>query len=210
MLNQTDIMTTLAYLMGERTIPTTAVESRQDFIQRTVEEVYRAYPWSFANANATLTVDSGTATLPSNFDSQHKLYVYFYNGTEQVALDEINIGDSDMYVDGDRRYWLDKIGNNTYLIKTKDTDISSVIANHQTVAPELNASIATPFPDRMTIALGAKRYIKLAEDPNADIAQDERIFKNRLSENVAAVQTSRPLKRFRKIYEANRYRLGED
>lgn len=210
MLNQTDIMTTLAYLMGERTIPTTATESRQDFIQRTIEEIYRAYPWPFANANATLTVDNGTATLPSNLDAQHKLYVYFYEGTTQTALDEISLGDSDMYGDGDRRFWLEKTGDNTYVIKTKDTDITTLIANHQTVAPSVNASIQTPFSDRMTVALGAKRYIKLAEDPNADVAQDEKLFQTRLGENIAAVQTSRPLKKFRKIYEANNYRLGEN
>lgn len=210
MLNQTDIMTTLTYLMGERSIPTTATESRKDFIQRTLEEIYRVYRWPFANANATLSVSSGTATLPSTFDTQHKLYVYFYNGDSQIALDEISVGDSDMYGDGDRKFWLQKTGNNTFVINTKDTDITTLIANHQSVVPEINASIQTPFSDRMTIALGAKRYIKLAEDPNADIAQDESLFQKRLSENIAAVQVNRPLKKFRKIYEANNYRLGEN
>lgn len=210
MINQTDIMTTLAYLMGERTIPSTGTEPRTDFIQRTLEEVYRAYPWTFANTNATLAVSSNTATLGATYDNQHKLYVYFYSGDKQIPLEEINIGDSDLYVDGDRKFWVEKTGDNTTLIKTKDTDVTQLIANYQTLPPDINATIATPFSDRMTLALGAKRYIKLAEDPNADISQDEQMFKNRLAENIAVVQTSRPLKKFRKIYEANRYRLGEN
>ena len=48
MVTQTQILNTLTYLMGERTVPSTALEGRKDFIQRSLEEVYRAYPWAFA------------------------------------------------------------------------------------------------------------------------------------------------------------------
>jgi hypothetical protein len=69
--------------------------------------VYRAYPWSFASANATLSVVDGLATLPSNFDDQHKVFAYYATGDNQYEVKEINFGDQDLYQTGDNKVWLD-------------------------------------------------------------------------------------------------------
>jgi len=209
MITETDVLTTLSYLMGERTVPTTAIEGRKDFIKRSLEEIYRAYPWPFAKVTETIPVSSFTATLATTFDPQHKLSVYFLNGDLQTNLEEINPGDQDMFEDSDRKYWVEAQTDGTYLIKLKDTDITSIIAKYQTVAPDINASVGTPFQDRTTIALGARRYIKLGENPDADISQDEALFQKRLTENISSQQLSRPLRQNRKIYYANNYRLGD-
>lgn len=210
MINQTDIMETLSYMLGENNVPTSSVAtSRKNFIQRTLEEVYRAYPWPFAQATATLSFDNGTATLPANFDIQHKVYAYFYNGDTQTALSEINVGDSDWYRDYDYRFWIENIADNTYAIKTKDTGYSSAVVKYQTAPPVINATVYTPFSDQTTIALGARRYVKLGQNPDADISQDEALFQKRLNENMAAQQVNRPLRKHRSIYKANSYRLGD-
>lgn len=210
MITETDVLTTLSYLMGERTVPTTAIEGRKDFIKRTLEEIYRAYPWTFAKVTETIAVSNFAATLATTFDPQHKLAVYFLDGDLQTNLDEINPGDQDMYEDSDRKFWVESTGNNDYTIKIKDTDVSSIVAKYQTLSPDINASIGTPFQDRTTIALGARRYIKLGENPDADISQDEALYQKRLNENIASQQLARPLRRNRKIYYANNYRLGEN
>lgn len=209
MITETDVLTTLSYLMGERTVPTTAIEGRKDFIKRTLEEIYRAYPWPFAKTTETIAISSFTASLATTFDPQHKISVYFLDGDIQTNLEEINPGDQDMYEDSDRKFWVENVGGTNYAIKIKDTDISSIVAKYQTVAPDINASVGTPFQDRTTIALGARRYIKLGENPDADISQDEALFQKRLNENIASQQLSRPLRRNRKIYYANNYRLGD-
>lgn len=210
MVNQTQVMETLSYLLGENNVPTSSVAtSRRNFIQRSVEEVYRAYPWTFAQATATLAFVDGLATLPANFDIQHKVYAYFYNGDTQTALTEVNVGDSDWYVDSDYKFWIEHLGNNTYGVKTKDTTYSSAVIKFQTMAPNINATVYTPFPDQMTLALGARRYVKLGQNPDADISQDEALFQKRLTENIAAQQVNRPLRKHRSIYKANNYRLGE-
>ena len=210
MITETDVLTTLSYLMGERTVPTTAIEGRKDFIKRTLEEIYRAYPWTFAKVTETIAISNFAATLATTFDPQHKLAVYFLDGDLQTNLDEINPGDQDMYEDSDRKFWVESTGNNDYTIKIKDTDVSSIVAKYQTLSPNINASIGTPFQDRTTIALGARRYIKLGENPDADISQDEALYQKRLNENIASQQLARPLRRNRKIYYANNYRLGEN
>jgi hypothetical protein len=203
-------METLSYLLGENAVPTSGIAtSRRNFIQRTLEEVYRAYPWPFAGANATLTVSGGTATMPSDFDWQHKVYAYFYSGDTQTGLEEINIGDSDMYVANQYKFWLEPIDESTYVLKTKDTVYDTALVKYQSVAPTINASVYTPFADTMSLALGARRYVKLGQNPDADISQDEALFQKRLNENISAVQVNRPLRKGRRIYNANGYRLGE-
>jgi len=203
-------MTTLSYLLGERTIPSTATENRKNFIQRTLEEIYRAYPFPFASATATVAVVGGTATLPTDVDWQHQVTTYFYSGDTQKDVREINTQDQDKYVTGDNVFWLQPISNtDNFTFNTKDTTYDTIFVKYQSVPPEINASIGTPFTDIMTIALGARRYVKLGQNPDADIAQDEALFQKRLGENIAAVQINRPLRRNRKIYYANGYRLGD-
>ena len=210
MTTQAQIQATLAYLLGENNTPTGALATtRENFIQRTLEEIYRAYPWQFAGATATLTFASGIATLPANFDYQHKLYAYFYSGDTQTGLEEINFGDQDMYRDNDNRYWVEHIQNGVYKIVTKDTNYDTAVVKYQTVAPSLNATTGTPFSDISALALGARRYVKIGENPDADISQDEALFQKRLNESIAASQLNRPLKRHRKVYHANNYRLGD-
>lgn len=209
-VTRTQIMTTLSYLLGERTVPTTATEGREDFIQRTIEEIYRSYPFPFASATATVSVVSGLATLPSDVDWQHKVNAYFYSGDTQKDLREINKADADKYVTDDGVFWLEPIGvGDAYTFNTKDTDYSVAYITYQTQPPEVNATVGTPFTDITTIALGARRYVKLGQNPDADIAQDEALFQKRLNENIAAVQVNRPLRRNRKLYYANGYRLGD-
>jgi hypothetical protein len=211
MITQTQALTTLSYLLGENSVPTSSVlDSRKNFIQNTLNEIYRAYPWSFAAANATLTFASGIATLPADFDYQHKIYGYFYNGSTQTQLDEINIGDSDMYIQNQYKFWIEHVIDDTFQIKTKDTNYTTAVISYQTEVPTLSSTVSTPFNDANIIALGAKRYVKASENPDADISQDEALFQKRLNEVIGAVQVNRPLRKHRNVYYANNYRLGEN
>jgi hypothetical protein len=209
MVTQTDVMETLSYLLGENTVPTSAIAiPRRNFIQKTVQEIYRAYPWPFASTTATLSFVDGVATLPANFDYQHKIYAYFYSGDTQTGLEEINMGDSDMFTQGQYKFWVQHVTGDTYTLVTKDSYDTAVV-KYQSVAPTINATIGTPFNDANAIALGARRYVKMSENPDADISQDEALFQKRLNESIAATQVNRPLRRNRKVYYANNYRLGE-
>lgn len=211
MINQTTILETLSYLLGENSVPTSSIiDSRKRFIQHTLEEIYRSYPWTFAQGTATLSFSAGLATMPSDFDSQQKVYSYFNTGNLETNVIEINVGDQDMWQDGDYKFWIEPLNETTYLLKTKDTNYTDLTIKYQKQVPTINATVYTPFPDAMTVALGARRYVKLGQNPDADISQDEALFQKRLTENIAAQQLGRPLKRNRKIYYANNYRLGAE
>jgi hypothetical protein len=206
--NQDDFMLSLSYLLGERTTPSTGVDNRKQFIQDTLNEVYRAYPWPFTSARTTLTMASGVATLPTTFDYSHKLEVYYTNGTTQTSMEEIIEDDQPGYQDGDSRYWITNQSDGTYLLNTKDTAPVAVTVSFQTKVPTVNASISTPFDDASTVALGARRYVKLSQDPNADIGQDESLFQKRLNENIAAVQVHRATRKTKIKAFLNNHRVG--
>ncbi len=197
-ITQTNILTTLAYLLGERSVASTTSAPRADFIQSTLEEAYQAHPWRFARTNATLTISSGIATLPTNYDDNHFSYAKFNNGVD-VRLDPIDPDDSGQVEDGDRAQWIESIGNDTYVLNTKDADVSTVMFRYQTKAPTLDSggSVTTPYPNKMTLAYGARRYVKLGQNPDADISQDEALFQKKLSQDIAAHQVPAPRKRRR-------------
>lgn len=194
--NQSDILTTLAYLLGERTVNSTTSAPRADFVQQTLTEAYQAYPWRFARTNATLTITSGIATLPTNYDDNQQAHIKFNNGTE-TTLDPIDPDDSEQVQAGDRAVWIESVADDVFVIKTKDTDLTTALVRYQKKAPVLDSSgtIVTPYPNKMTLALGARRYVKLGQNPDADISQDEKIFQNKLSQDIAFQQVNAPRKR---------------
>ena len=195
-INQSDILTTLAYLLGERSVNATTSAPRADFIQQTLVEAYQAYPWRFARTNATLTISGGIATLPTNYDDSHLAHVKFNNGVE-TELDLVDPDDAEDLNDGDRATWIEAVGDDVFVIKTKDADVTTALVRYQKKAPVLDSSgtVVTPYPNKMTIALGARRYVKLGQNPDADISQDEKIFQNKLSQDIAFQQVNAPRKR---------------
>ena len=189
--SQDDILLTLSYLRGERTVPTANVEGRKEFIQQTLHEVHTAFPWKFAEVNATLSIVSNVATLPSGTTLEHEISVSDVDGDTEYDWNAIDVGDRNLAQTGDRSFWVTALGSDRYQINTKAT-VSTILVRYQGVEPTINASITTQYPDRLTLALGANRFVKLSEDPDADLSQDDALFKNRLNANIASQNMSRP------------------
>ena len=196
--SQTDFLTTLAYLMGERTVNSSTSAPRSDFVQDTLKEAYSAFPWRFARATATLIVDGGLATLPTNYDNNQIARAQFVNA-DPVDLKEIDPDDDTSVNAGDRFAWIEVLDDGeTYVLKTKDSDVDVVSFRYQRQAPNL-ASDTTPYPNKMTIALGARRYVKLGQNPDADISQEQATFEKALAADVAAHQLAVPRKKRRQV-----------
>lgn len=197
-LYQSGLLTTLAYLMGERTVNATTSTSRGDFLQKTLEEAYSAYPWRFARTTATLSISSGIVTLPTDFDNGHPARVQYVNSqSSQLVLNQIDPDDRDKVNDGDLAYWITALSSGRFILNTKDTNPTTLEVSYQVVAPTLDSgdTVGTPYPSGMTLALGARRFVKLAQNPDADISQDEALFEKRLAIDISGEQTSVPRKR---------------
>lgn len=197
---QDDIMLTLSFLRGERTVPTSNTEGRKEFIQQTLHEVYAAFPWKFAEVNATLSVISGIATLPSGVSMEHDINISYMDGSQEVPFEQIDAEDRTKATASDSVFWITNIDGQTMQLNTYRT-VSQLLMNYQGVEPQINATIGTPYPDRLTIALGANRFVKLSEDPDADLAQDDTLFVNRLNSNISTQNRPRP-KRVRRTAQS--------
>lgn len=194
---QNDFLTTLAYEMGERSVNSTTSASRGDFIQTALADAYKSYPWRFARTNATLTVSGGLATLPTDYDNNHLAYAKFDNGGVATDIDFVDADDEDDLTDGDRAAWVEAIGDgDRYILKLKDTDVSTIRFRYQKMAPILStASVGTPYFNKRTIVLGARRDVKLGQNPDADISQDQAIFEREIAKDIASHQVNAPRKR---------------
>lgn len=210
-LFQGDVMNTLSYLLGERTVPTTGTEGRKDFIQKTLEEVYRAYPWKFAENVVTLSVVSGIASLPTNYSMDFEPFVRYYTSSGTATdLDQVFEEEQDQLAIGDNKFWYSTTTDGlTFLLNTKEV-ISSVVVKYQQAPPVLAASVGTPYNNGMVLALGAKRYVKMSQDPEADISQDEALFQKKLQDSIRAVQVSSPRIRRRSKQSEYNYHTGDD
>jgi hypothetical protein len=196
--SQTDFLTSLAYLMGERSVNSTTSTPRADYLQNALNEAYSAYPWRFARTNATLTISSGIATLPTNYDDNQIAHAKFNDGNDE-KLDLIDPDDAESYSNGDRQAWIESIDDSRYKLVTKDSDLTTALFRYQKKAPTLDSAgtVTTAYPNKRTIALGARRDVKLGQNPDADISQEEKIFSKALSKDIAAHQVSAPRKKRR-------------
>lgn len=199
---QNDILTTLAYLMGEKSVNTSTSAPRADFIQSALHDAYGSYPWIFARANATLTLANGMATLPTLYDPRHASYAKFTQSGTDIRLDPVSDYDNGVVHDGDRAMWIEPIdgGDGTrYGVHVKDTDVSTVQLRYQKSEPTLDSggTIGTPYPNKRTIALGARIYVKSGQNPDADVSQEESQFEKAIAKDQARFQVQEPRRRRR-------------
>lgn len=207
-INQTDVLLDLSYLLGESSIPTSGIDDRKAFIQRGLQRIVRLYDFDemYALATVSLTLGSNSfysGTLPTDAAESPDLDVRVINpGTnDDYVFEKVAYEDQDKAVTGDYKYWLTG-STNDYTMTTRD-DVSNVVVRYLQSAPTINASISTTFPSSIVIARAALVYYRQAENPMADIAQDEALFKTELEEVIARQNRNRPVSRAKSIMELN-------
>jgi hypothetical protein len=207
-INQTDVLLDLSYLLGESSIPTSGIDDRKAFIQRGLQRIVRLYDFDemYALATVSLTLGSNSfysGALPADAAESPDLDVRVINpGTnDDYVFEKVPYEDQDKAVTGDYKYWLTGSAND-YTMTTRD-DVSNVVVRYLQTAPTINASISTTFPSSIVIARAALVYYRQAENPMADIAQDEALFKTELEEVIARQNRNRPVSRAKSIMELN-------
>ena len=207
-INQTDVLLDLSYLLGESSIPTSGIDDRKAFIQRGLQRIVRLYDFDemYALATVSLTLGSNSfysGALPADAAESPDLDVRVINpGTnDDYVFEKVAYEDQDKAVTGDYKYWLTGSAND-YTMTTRD-DVSNVVVRYLQSAPTINASISTTFPSSIVIARAALVYYRQAENPMADIAQDEALFKTELEEVISRQNRNRPVSRAKSIMELN-------
>jgi hypothetical protein len=197
-VNLTDVQQDLAYLLGEQSAPSTSNSDyvvRQTFIQRALERAYRAYNFGFNKLTATVALTSGVATLASGVMQDAVLDVrrVVSGQSNDNVYTQIPYEESDSAIAGDYKYWITGY-QGAMLLNSNEAD-TTLTYRYQTGAPVINASMSTPFPSSMALARGALIYYRQAEDPQADIGQEEALFSGELVEIISQYNRSRPQRR---------------
>lgn len=206
-VNQTDILQDMSYLLGEASIPTSGIDDRKAFIQRGLERIARLYDFNemYAIATVSLTASGNTyvGTLPSDTAESPSMDVRVINSgsNDDYIFQQIPYQDRDTYQAGDYKYWLTGSAKN-YTMNTKD-NVGSVTVRYLQAAPTINGSVSTTFPSSIVIARAALVYYRQAENPLADISQDEALFQRELEEVMARQNRNNPVSRAKGIQELN-------
>jgi hypothetical protein len=207
-VNQTDVLQDMSYLLGEASVPTSGIDDRKRFIQRGLERIARIYDFNemYAIATVSLTVGNNgfySGTLPSDSGESPDLDVRKINsGTnDDYVFTKIPYEDQDKAQAGEYKYWLTG-STGDYTMTTRD-DVAAVTVRYLQQAPTINASVSTTFPSSIVIARAALVYYKQAENPLADISQDEALFQRELEEVIARQQRNNAVGRAVGIQELN-------
>lgn len=208
-INQNDILQDMSYLLGEQSIPTSGIEDRKRFIQAALERIYRLYDFSEFKAIATVSITSGAGTLPTDTGESPDLDVRVVNSgsSDDYIFEQIPYEEQDDVVAGDYKYWLTGSAGD-YTLNTKD-DVSALTVRYIQEAPSINASVSSTFPSAMVVARGALVYYKQAENPLADISQDEALFQSELQEVIQRQIRNNPIRRAKGIQELNSKYTGQ-
>lgn len=209
-LNQTTILTDLSYLLGESSVPSTGIEDRKRFIQLALERCYRAYDFPFAKDTATVQASSGIATLPTTVhqDSILDIREVVAGKANDHIYTQVSYEDFDNFPAGNYAYRLTGY-EGAYVIETSESDSPILTVRYERTSPEINASISTPFPSSMALARGALVYYRQAEDPQADISQEEALFQQELDEVIAQYNRSKPQQRAKTLHEIQGTYVGD-
>lgn len=107
-INQTDVLEDLSFLEGNQSVPTSGIDDWKRFVQRTLEEVWRQYPWDFAKTIATVTMSGGVGTLASGamIDAIYDVRYARSGSGDDNKYTEIDFDERDSYGQGNFRYWL--------------------------------------------------------------------------------------------------------
>lgn len=208
--NQTNVLQDLSYLLGETSVPSSGIEDRQAFVQRALERVYRAYDWPMNKTTATIQLNAGIASLPTNVHQDSILDIRTLGsgvGADNVYA-QIPYRDQDNFSAGTFRYWLTGY-EGSYLLNTNETTNDVLTIYYEQTTPIINASISSPFPSSMTLARGALVYLRQAEDPQADVSQEEFLFQMELDEVIAQYNRSKPAVRGRTLHEMGGTHIGD-
>lgn len=206
LIDITTCMTELSYQLGETSVPSQGVEGRKIFLQRSLEDLYKLYPWKFAMVDTTLDLVAGVAQLPNNWmaEGNHKFY---YGGKQIVELDYDEAMEQTGQVSPITLYYTSFDGTN-YFIHVLGAGDVTIQARYQRTAPDLNSGETTPYPNPKTIALGALRYQRGADNPTADTAQEDAKFEAAAQEDYSAFNRQRPKKRVRTLAEVSGHSTG--
>lgn len=194
LLTLTALQTELSNQLGENGLQANTLAPRQQFLQDALKDAWKMYPWPFSLIDTSLAFTAGVAVLPNDFMPDG--HFYLDDGINKWAN-----------VDYSERLTKNSNANTFYIrFNTTTNAYEAVMANTSglpsttislslryqyqplTLADTLTAGVSapTPYPNASTLSKGALVYSTLADNPEADIAQQESRFQAAVQADYSA------------------------
>lgn len=210
-IDLSDVQLDLAYLLGEQSAPSESASDyavRATFIQRALERAYRAYDFPSNKLTQTVVASNYIATLASGVlqDSVLDVREVVSGANNDNIYKEIDYSEQDEQSAGNYTFY--RTGTENLVLHLSQAS-PTLTVRHTSSVPILNASISSPFPSSMAIARGALIYYRQAEDPQADISQEETVFQVEINEIIAQYNRSRPRPKLADSHQTNGTYVGD-
>lgn len=189
-INKTTVLTSLARMMGKRTLPQGVTDDWVEYIQTAFDYAWRYYGWGWSIRTAVLDMTNPSAIyMPADFDLDGKHEAMPNGNGDVVYLSQQELASIGQY-------------QNAYALEYDTTmnryrvipggQLSSLTVTYQ-VAPPTLGDDDVPFPSSLTVAIGATIYAKQGENPTrADITQEWDEFHAELDRHVARSEKNKP------------------
>lgn len=198
------LMTELSYMLGELTVPTSGVDPRKTFLQRSLEDAWKEFPWPFSLNDDTISFSSGVADMPDEFLPEGRVTISdAYGVIPQIDYEErLVTADAGWYLAADDGSYTAKLVNHA--------DFTGDI-RYQFTPPDLTDGTSTcPYPNPKTIAKGAMRMTVVADNPEADNSTQIEEFQQDLESDYSAfARNARRNRRVRTITGIRGHIIGE-
>lgn len=164
-----------AYLRGETDYTTSSANTViDDHINATIQDAVNLYPYSFTLSTSTLTLSSGTANLPTDYNPKWHLKdarIVNSSQADDSIFTEIDPVDRDLYADSDYVYWITYNSSTQRYIFNTLTQTGSVAIYYYALPTNLSSdSDVCVIPDAEMVAYGAAGKMWVGDERNTELA----------------------------------------
>lgn len=173
-------------LIGEGgTDPSTESESH---INYAIKDICNAFPFSWNITSADLTLSSGVANLPTDYNQKWKIFdarVENSNNYNDNVFTQINISDRDKYAEGDYVYWITYNTTTGRYVFNSKTQTGTVKVYYYFIPTDLSgANDVCVVPDIEAVAYLAASKNWIADERNTGL---KNVYEQEASSRIQAL-----------------------
>lgn len=164
-----------AYLRGETDYTTSTTNTViDDHINATVQDACNLYPYSFTLSTGTLTLSSGSANLPSDYNPKWHIKdarITASSQNDDSVFTEINTVDRDLYGSGDYVYWITYNSSTHVYVFNSKTLTGSVDIFYNFIPTDMSSDgDVCIIPDAELVSYGAASKMWVGDERNTELA----------------------------------------
>lgn len=171
-------------LRGEDTSSSADAKGKRQ-INQAIRDILNKYPFSWNIATTTLTLSSGTASLPATYNPLwHLVDARIVSTGQDTIFTEIPIDARDSYTDADYVYWITQTPAGTFVFNTL-TQTGTVTIYYYSIPTDLSGdSDICVVPDGEAVAYLAAAHNWIGDERNVELKREYEQIANQLVQQM--------------------------